>query len=294
MIDCAAGRYTGAALPNKEQIEADWQNAMAQAVQRRDSFVATLNALSGAEEEEADGEALPASTLVELLLQELVTYCASCTEGEGPVDGARARLALVERMHRCCASIELGEAHLQTLLQLIETSDDPGKKTPFCAPCLCLKLSFCQDRLGTNVGKVEKKEMRFRTAMEAMLCAWCVLRKKNVQKTAGKTLALLGRTSYHLPRHGSGHTKQTGNGTFNQSNNDQLTVFSLRFVFEYRRLRITFSHAPPVKYDALGQVSYACFEPAAKALMLRYLEGKKTRSYFPETVIFTKTGSGLS
>ena len=148
IIDRAVGRYTGAVLPNKEQIEADWQNAMAQAVQRRDSFVATLNALSGAEEDEAEeaADALPASTLVELLLQELVTYCASCTEGEGPVDGARARLALVERMHRCCASIELGEAHLQTLLQLIETSDDPAMEAMLCAWCVCEIFLACWGR----------------------------------------------------------------------------------------------------------------------------------------------------
>ena len=42
-------------------------------------------------------------------------------------------------------------------------------------------------------------------------------------------------------------------------------------------LRIAFSHAPPVKYDVAGQVSYPCFEPSAKVAMLSYLEQMAAR-----------------
>ena len=42
-------------------------------------------------------------------------------------------------------------------------------------------------------------------------------------------------------------------------------------------LRITFSHAPPVKYDVPGQVSYPCFTESAKAAMLSYLEQRAER-----------------
>ncbi len=179
-----ATRYThGEVLPNKEQVEAEWRHAMIFAVERRDKFVATLNALApsaGAEEQLPSSAAAAAAgfTLVDLLLQELVTYCSTCTDSEGPVDGARARLALVERMHRCCSTILLSESHLRTLLQLVEVDGD--------------------DSVG----------------MEAMLFAW---------------------------------------------------------------LRIAFSHAPPVKYDEPGQVSYPCFEPSAKATMLSYLEQMAAR-----------------
>ena len=111
----------GGVQPSKEQIEQQWRNTMVTDVARRDQFVATLNALSNEAEAESSGP-----TLVDLLLRELVLYCASeGATGAVRVDGARARLALVERMHRCCASISMGEAHLQTILGLLQGTDPP-------------------------------------------------------------------------------------------------------------------------------------------------------------------------
>ena len=59
------------------------------------------------------------------------------------------------------------ESHLQMHRQVhlrgackVQGERSAGKKTPLFGTVLCQKLSFYHDRLGTNIGKVQKKVMR--------------------------------------------------------------------------------------------------------------------------------------
>ena len=107
---------TGGTIPSKEQAEADWIQSQKDALARRDAFVMTLNALGS-----TGGEG---RSLVDLLLDEVHSYCGAAS-GEARVEGARARLALVERMHRCAEGLVMGKPQLESVLSLVNSYSEP-------------------------------------------------------------------------------------------------------------------------------------------------------------------------